>query len=428
MLHYEKANKYKQDPVFIRCKKKWIEIIKDRDKKFDSAMREYDRWFDKKVRPAWTSKEEQALAIAAATWVVRDWMASDTNFSFRQLASDPRFRDLLVLEKNLWNKVTAMTPETLLTNVIFCHAIEVLAHTGNKTYTVSSGLQWQLENTKLKGYPSEELRLPFPAIYIVTPPDKYRVYNELTGWHMVEGIYVVEDTAAVPRTWRLILVGLPNENSVNENDDAIFHWTVTLDPTLAVDKAIETSILHTEEQLSGKSSHHKVLKDGKIEMFKAVHPFTTKSRESYELMLPILKAAFSYVMNVVLYATLPGADIQTIFASKEYSSLRNRTNKLPKGKKKSKLLGKMRGIAPQPRILLGGNIVIDKFAKEANASDNETGRKQKVRYVVSGHWHHYWVGPTGDKKLTRKFVQPYWKGPEHAPLTQKKHVLKYQGE
>ena len=60
----------------------------------------------------------------------------------------------------------------------FVHARKTLSMFGDKVYQVSSGLQWQLENTHLTKYPASGLRLPYPAIYILHPKNKYRVYVE----------------------------------------------------------------------------------------------------------------------------------------------------------------------------------------------------------------------------------------------------------
>lgn len=45
------------------------------------------------------------------------------------------------------------------------------------------------------------------------------------------------------------------------------------------------------------------------------------------------------------------------------------------------------------------------------------------RFWVQGHWHGYWVGPKGQQHLISKYVPPYQKGPEGAPLKSAKKII-----
>jgi len=53
-----------------------------------------------------------------------------------------------------------------------------------------------------------------------------------------------------------------------------------------------------------------------------------------------------------------------------------------------------------------------------------SGRRQQVRSIVRGHYHRFWVGPnheehpggTEERVLVWKYLLPYWRGPEDAPV------------
>lgn len=51
--------------------------------------------------------------------------------------------------------------------------------------------------------------------------------------------------------------------------------------------------------------------------------------------------------------------------------------------------------------------------------------ERNFRWRVRGHWHGYWCGSGLERKLVKKYVHPYFRGPEDAPirLTRKVHVL-----
>jgi hypothetical protein len=91
------------------------------------------------------------------------------------------------------------------------------------------------------------------------------------------------------------------------------------------------------------------------------------------------------------------------------------------------------------RLSLDPVLVIDlrrrKYLDHPDADDTHSGRKQRVRSVVRGHWHSFWVGPnhvqhpggTEDKVLIRHWVLPYMRGPEDAPIkprTDTVHVVR----
>jgi len=45
------------------------------------------------------------------------------------------------------------------------------------------------------------------------------------------------------------------------------------------------------------------------------------------------------------------------------------------------------------------------------------------RFWVQGHWHNYWVGPKGEQHIVEKFVGPYLKGPDGAPLHKNRKIV-----
>lgn len=76
-----------------------------------------------------------------------------------------------------------------------------------------------------------------------------------------------------------------------------------------------------------------------------------------------------------------------------------------------------------------GDIVIIRMRREvfqglkkaAGGEDEEPW--YTIRFLVRGHWHNYWVGPRGQQHLIAKYILPYEKGPEGAPLVRKDKIF-----
>lgn len=357
--------------------------------------------------------------------------------NYSTMAIDPRFSFAITAEYDLLTNLfkTLCKTDNLdalfrfehhMTSIIVEHAQYLFEKYGKKIYTVSPGLQWALENTELRRYPTSGFHLPYTCIYLTLPP-KYEVLNNITRKHVSEGVYLVEDAACVPRKVRLILVGKPNENSGTKMDDAIYHLSIELPENATLEEAINRSLDTAKKQTSGVDTKRQIMKDGKLVTITQPGKYSEDSEVVanpglFKQMQDTMVDLFHYVVNVMIYATHPDADTTFCDASKEYESLRSRAMKLPKGKKKDSLLQRAREMGSKPRVLLGGSIVIDRETKENRKHAGEEGRTVQVRSLVAGHFHLYWTG-TGRKIPVTKWIQPFWRGPEYAPLTQKKHSL-----
>lgn len=423
-------------PEFIGALGQYTDVVREYMEKYPGDVLP-DRGLDRElfsVKLRQTSLWQRAIITMDYPYIVMEWLAEQIGSpSFPLLGIDPRMgviQNMVSMESVEGVPVAqAMNGEAFLTECVVRHACFWFKKYGKKAYRVSPGLQWMLENTELRRYPCADLRLPFPVIYLSLPP-KYQVFNDTTGWHLSDGMYVVEDTNIIPRCWRLILAAKPNSKSVDELDDAIYHWLVHLREGATVEAAIQESIdIVYRQHKEGAYDRILIMRDGTQKTFTSRAPANMgggRRLRVFEDMQKTLLPLFRYVMNVVLYATLPDADAVFSDASSEYAALRRRASHEKNERKRKDLNVRASAIGPHPRIILGGSIVVSRDTKEALDGGDGT-RKHKVRSLVTGHWHHFWTGPRKEqdkRNLIKKWVQPYWKGPEAAPLTEKEHVLK----
>lgn len=60
--------------------------------------------------------------------------------------------------------------------------------------------------------------------------------------------------------------------------------------------------------------------------------------------------------------------------------------------------------------------------RAARADVERAESTYRSRWIVRGHWHRYWTGPRDDRKLEPRYVMPYVKGPDGAPLNETTRV------
>jgi len=336
----------------------------------------------------------------------------DTRYS--SILSNEKFKGLLFLEEMFWKDLmNELYGESFpfdygkfVTDVVVRHAAFSWHKSGRKAYTVSPSLRWRLENTRLKGLSANDLKLPYNAIYVSLPPI-YEISGGDTGKHKSDGCYIIGDKINDNITkWRIILVGKENENSKYEQDDAIYHWSLSFHKNKTVDECVNESL--------------EVVKNN---IYKDPTSSGVKEKEINNFMKNNIIKLTNYVINVVLYATMSDVDVMIVQADPEYQRLFDRAMKLDKKSKKRKnLLKKANDIGHRPRIMLGGNIYIDR-SKEQTESGNKGIRKIKVRTLVSGHWRNQAKGK-GRMERERIWIEPFWRGPEFAPVTEKTHVMR----
>lgn len=253
---------------------------------------------------------------------------------------------------------------------------------GRKEYVISSGLSQKLRQTKLKGYPCESLRFPFRSIFIDL--QNYEGFRDVK----LEGCLVLD----LNKFFGIVLVttGEKEANFPRMLDISLKHQTL--------DEALKDAI----ERYKGNK-----------DLFSNIDGFLNPWKE-----------LFSYIVNVILYATMPDAEQKFEYYDPQYERLKRRLNKLPKNsKKKKKIKEQLKKTSNRGVTLLGGSIPVDRTQERGYIENQKTGRTLTVRTLVSGHWRDQ---PYGKDNALRKriWIEPFWRGPEGAPITRRQHNLK----
>lgn len=263
---------------------------------------------------------------------------------------------------------------------------------GCRVYQVSEGLADKLQHTHLRGLKTDDIRLPFPSIYIEVPIDSgLRIWNHETKWHRVVGIYLTEDPVGddnVGRTWRFLIIGeaLPTPLFIGTNpidNDALLFWRFALPEGKPLDDVL------------GEAS-----KD-----------FQTHMREMQDEWPRIWR----FCMNTILYATCGNAEIHEIMENPKARELWRQIQKTPENSRSRRnLVDRLNREDPQARTILGRSIILDRSQGHHEGPGGTTGRVLAVRQRVEGHWK-FQVHGAGRTERKKIFVEPYYRGPEDGP-------------
>jgi len=297
---------------------------------------------------------------------------------------------------------------------------------GNWAYQLSQGLAQALKETELRGLMTDDIQLPYPAIYLDVPETVgFKVWNDQSGWHNLVGIYIVEDqeylytldgkkidsfdNQPTCRAWRFLLVGEDKQLNVEGSsltDDALSFFQIALFPGQSLDMAL-------------KKFEEKMISFQETSIAEA---FRWANCDKIDYWIKI----FKWAMNAMLYATNVDKG-REITENREVKQLRTRIAKLKNGKKKKGLQLKLKSTDPRRRVLLGENIVVNRndqdVGMDVGKKPHSNGQKLTIRVKIPGHWRRVCYGK--DNLLRRwQHINSYWKGPVDGIFKPKTHLLK----
>ena len=320
----------------------------------------------------------------------------------------------------------------LVSNVML-QFITLFAHiewenASKKTYIVSPKLAEGLRMTHLKKFKANQLKLPHSCVYVAFPPDMFTMTLVNIGSStedtvilkglVINGAYIIEDPNPQDmRMWRMVIVCNDTRTDIS-GAAQVFHFYMPLFDSKSVDECVNFSI----DVMKGKERFEYAVPLISGGTYKGVFD-TVDTRQTPPEVLKSSKEVFEFLMNTVLYITNSEVDAILRDANPEYDALRKRMLDAV-GAKRDKLKERLRNFTPKPVIVLGGNYTIKRGGTAEEGTDEEGHTwKMKVRTLVGGHWRNQACG-TGMLDRKHIWIQPHWRGPEAAPLTEKRAIVK----
>ena len=281
------------------------------------------------------------------------------------------------------------------------HALASFENAGKRSYEVSTGLADKLLHTELRGLRSEDLRLPYEAIYIQIPSQlEFFIESNHDEKRIITGAYLIEVGGEKNREWYISAFAQSRTvpfGGTDYQNHSVIGFNVDLTEGLLLDDTIKKLA-----EINQQVSYHGIIDDG-------------GSHSSFGDF-------FRWCMNLMLYATWSDAEVDHVITNREARNLWKRVKKLKRGSKKTGLMRKMNSLNPRNRIILGKSIVVNRQeTREGGASG--IGQPLMIRTRVSGHWRNQPYGPSHSLRR-RQWIEPFWRGPEDGIAGSTTHVLK----
>ena len=324
---------------------------------------------------------------------------------------------------NQYGDVTSLAMQAVTTHNIAMYSYLSWASSGRKTYTMTSDLTYSLRNTNLHKYQCEWLRSPVPACYIELPKGEFTftTYADSqtpsdTGFVTlpVEGAYILEDTTPVGmRLWRVVVICQYHDKPSEQVH--INHYYIPLRDGVSVDSCLDESIamMKGEKMCEVPLPGNEIGKVGHV---------TGRTEKWADVIVKSSEEIFKFLMNCVIYITRDDADLMFADTSPEYSRMRARML-AAKDRKREELKKRLKGLKNNVRVVVGKNYTISRWDTKHASRSGDGNRHISVRTLVSGHWRNQPCG-VGNQDRKTIWIEPFWRGPEDAPLTTKRAVVK----
>ena len=309
--------------------------------------------------------------------------------------------------KNMQIRKDAETEATK--NVLGLYTLIDFYESGKKIYKLSNGLANKLYYTKTN-CKIDDMRCPHGCIYIQLPIDFNIAYDMK---YAIDGIYIDTTFSEDRGVWVFYFiprVKFPKGNIFKDEDkmmsllplfDSPMYVTAKIEKENTIDKLIK--------ELQSQTSYNR----GETGRLNDIDVNGDRWYDIKELCKGITLA-----INTVLYIT-------SECSNKEYIEV---------FKSNKDIFSNKRSTTNADYVHVGKDIEIDNQIKSIYYTKGN-GVEIQARFIVSGHWHHYWmrfhedlksfVRYNGDKSkgLIRKWVEPYWKGPEYAQVISNQYAV-----
>jgi hypothetical protein len=265
---------------------------------------------------------------------------------------------------------------------------------GNCWFRLDDALIHALLATEAKGLRPDDVRVPFPALYVEFPKGILSLYHDITGWHEVRSLYIAEGfftKAEFPHLFgrRLLVVSdtEPNEKSTDALDNNFVYWTIPLnDP----DKSVETlcdELDKSHDHMAGAAYIPYIdRRTGKV------LGTTTSLREAMQLVQ-------RFTLNFLLFLTSEQAETRVVTTGGK--------------RRKGRRAHRHGDTKPHKVTLVRSKVPIAKGVREAYRSGRSTDRSITVRTVVRGHYRWQAHGPRHSKRKL-KWIAPHIRGKDVA--------------
>jgi hypothetical protein len=339
------------------------------------------------------------------------------------------------------NPLPAQTVSAYSTTYNMMRSAIAYERTGQQVVVLGPRMQEAFANTSLSEVSPEHVRFPHSCFYLATPGSKIKLWGGSdTGWHRVEGAYIMEEPTE-PGVLSMLIWGAANERSKAPTDDATFWFAMKIGSgaTVNLDSDLESRLDDNElregtlRNIELESAVTRMDLDARVNGVLDNRHANISDRlanipQSEELAREVkgqVKAFLRIAINTLLYINSTSCETKTSDNEAQRKELEQAlARKKHKNGKDAKKLGRDLDNLPKYRVTWIGPTI----ETSAGSETDLTGTRSVKGHVRRGHWHTYRVGPrkteAGEKidaalrKSSLKWIAPVWVGsgaPEDKP-------------
>lgn len=265
--------------------------------------------------------------------------------------------------------------------------------TGSNTFVVPGAMRKALEKTSLEEVTADDLKLPFPCVFIALPGCDLELWGgPRTQWHQCGGVFLVRPTPDVglyDEERDLITVylwGVENEKSETPGDDASFWLTIDLNEMRREQMDLEQYLFMMLEDEKRDETSNDLLPLGLRLELGTEMPKGDRRTKLVNNMVSILRIA----INTLVYLDTDEPDISEDPGAKEKREERDEARKALKrmknpNKSRGRKLRKKLEDIPEDRIVWVG-AAMEQASEETGNAKTSTGRRKAAEHWVRGHW------------------------------------------
>ena len=264
--------------------------------------------------------------------------------------------------------------------------------TGSNTFVVPGAMRKALEQTSLEEVTADDLKLPFPCVYIALPGCDLELWGgPRTQWHECGGVFLVRPTPEVgicDEDQDLITVylwGMENDRSDAPGDDASFWLTIDLNEMRRMNLDLEQYLYMLLADESRDETSNDLLPLGLRLELGTEMPKGKRRTKLVNSMVSILRIA----INTLVYLDTDEPDVTPDKDSAKVQAQRQEAQKAldrikNPNKSRGRRLRKKLEELPEDRIVwVGGSLT----STEPSGRKGSTGERRKAaEHWVRGHW------------------------------------------
>lgn len=413
MLHYERTTEFgkicnerkKHNPecdcIEERLYKYWGKALD-----VEILFEEIFKWYESGEAEIWSKDINNGEKYIIDYPHIKKWK-SDLNSLMLDIEGHTQYSNQVTL--NMSNKSTGVPLskvdiETKIKTIDNIHsqsvdmAIAMLGFwiAGKRVFKVTEGLCYALLDTDIENKSKiDHIVLPYPSIYLTLPKGQLKSLHVAANSHYIaEGVYLeIRKNTLIGN----IVLRLPKSAMNYNNPPAMYilgekfsKFQIQLDKNMSISEAIKST--GVEDCMDCKHGDD--------------------------------SAIIEIILKAVMYITSTNANINEV-----------NINNNKKINKKKFLKFPYREKSRESYNIAGSDIKIDN--KPASGVESTgTGKSLTTRFMVRGHYHHFWKIRTEEitdsmvvktnedgKVLIRKWIAPYWKGPEYGDVVLKNYKV-----